>query len=119
MIVSKVLIQINQLLPNRVKSTDEFLQKLRSSYPNNMTVPNSADGFQTSLDVENMYPTLPTNDRALNVIKSYIEKYKDQINMLGFTLQYITYPLNVGIRISYSPTHTSNQSTSSISRREE
>ena len=89
MIVSKVLIQINQLLPNRVKSTDEFLQKLRSSYPNNMTVPNSADGFQTSLDVENMYPTLPTNDRALNVIKSYIEKYKDQINMLGFSTSHI------------------------------
>ena len=89
MIVSKVLIQINQLLPNRVKSTDEFLHKLRSTYPNNMTVPNSANGFQASLDVENMYPTLPTDDEALNVIKSYIEKYKDQINMLGFTTSHI------------------------------
>ena len=89
MIVSKVLIQINQLLPNRVKSTDEFLHKLRSTYPNNMTVPNSTNGFQASLDVENMYPTLPTDDEALNVIKSYIEKYKDQINMLGFTTSHI------------------------------
>ena len=54
-----------------------------------MTVPNSANGFQASLDVENMYPTLPTDDKALNVIKSYIEKYKDQINMLGFTASHI------------------------------
>lgn len=74
MVVIKVLIQINQLLPNRVKSTKDFLTKFRITYPDNITVSSSVS-IQASLDVDNMYPTLPTDERALQVILPYIEDY--------------------------------------------
>lgn len=101
MIVSKILIQINQLLPHRVKSTDEFLHKIQNQYPDNTTVPNFS-GFQASLDVENMYPTLPTDESALNIIKTYIERYKDKIDMLGFNTSHILSMLQFVLSHTYT-----------------
>ena len=100
MAVSKVLIQINQLLPNRVKSTKDFLTKLRNTYPDNITVSSSVS-FQASLDVENMYPTLPTDERALQVILSYIEDYKENINLYGFSPSHIVSMLDFVLHHTY------------------
>ena len=100
MVVSKILIQINQLLPNRVKSTKEFITKLHNTYPENIAVGNHIN-FQASLDVENMYPTLPTDERALEVISRYIEEYKSRIDLYGFLPSHITSMLQFVLHHTY------------------
>ena len=42
-----------------------------------------------SLDVVSMYPSLPTDDKALEIIDSYLNKHKDNIDMFGFQPSHI------------------------------
>ena len=42
-----------------------------------------------SLDVVNMYPNVPTDEKALNVVKEYIIKHWDNINMFGFKVNHV------------------------------
>ena len=87
MVVSRVLVQVTQKLPNRVKSSADFITKLWREYPHDLAV--SGNWFQASLDVENMYPTMPTDERALGIIHQYLTKYKDSISLFGFNIPHI------------------------------
>ena len=77
--VSQVLTQITPLLPYRAKDTAAFKTRLRS-------LPRPPQGsFMVSLDIVNMYPSMPTDEKALEIIEDYLETYHDVINLFGFT----------------------------------
>ena len=77
--VSQVLTQITPLLPYRAKDTAAFKTRLRSlSRP-------PQGSFMVSLDIVNMYPSMPTDEKALEIIEDYLETYHDVINLFGFT----------------------------------
>ena len=48
-----------------------------------------------------MYPTLPTDSRALQVISTYIEEYRDKINMYGFLPSHIISMLDFVLQHTY------------------
>ena len=79
-LTSKILLQITPHLSHRIKSTAEFKKRLTNLPP----LPEGS--FMASLDIVNMYPNMPTDDKALNVIKTYLSKYQDQINLFGFSI---------------------------------
>ena len=76
-LVSKVLGQISPFLKFRVFNAKEFQAKIK-----NVNLPK--EKFMFSLDVAEMYPTLPTNDQALKIILEYLNKYQDKIDLFGF-----------------------------------
>lgn len=83
-LVSKVLVQIVKRLNHRVDSSATFKKRLKALH----NLP--PDVFQASIDMENMYPSLPTDDKALNIVYGYIRKHFDHIEMYGFQPQDIT-----------------------------
>ena len=96
-LVSRVLTQILPTLPHRVASTDEFIQlKLK---PLQQSLP--LDVHQTSLDMESMYPTIPTDERAMSVVLRYI-KETPNIDLLGFQPDHICEMLQFVCRHTYA-----------------
>ena len=49
----------------------------------------SRGSFMFSLDIKNMYPSLPTNDEAIDIIKSFMLKHAHKVNMFGFKIEHI------------------------------
>ena len=94
-LVSKVLIQITPLLEFRCISTDDFLGRL-NDIPL-ITTPH----IQASIDIESMYPTMPTDNTAMDIIHSYIMKYKNTINLFGFQPQHIIEMLDFVLHHTY------------------
>lgn len=41
------------------------------------------------LDIESMYPSIPTNNEVLEVIKNFLIKYKDDKELYGVTINHI------------------------------
>ena len=76
-LISKVLGQISPFLKFRVFNAKEFQDKIK-----NVNLPK--EKFMFSLDVAEMYPTLPTNDEALKITLEYLTKYQDKIDLFGF-----------------------------------
>ena len=86
LLVSKVLTQITDRLPNRVKSSQDFIAKMKSKYGNDIVIPQGC--IQASFDVENMYPTMPKCEKALTILRGYLLKY-DDIDLFGFNKSHI------------------------------
>ena len=42
-----------------------------------------------SIDIENMYPTIPTNDNAIKVITKYLAVNKNNLDLFGFKIHHI------------------------------
>ena len=40
-----------------------------------------------SFDVENMFPTIPISDSAINIIRDYLIKFENDIDLLGFDME--------------------------------
>ncbi len=58
--------------------------------------------IQTSIDIESMYPTLPTCQRALSVMYQYIRKYSTEIDMFGFEPHHIVSMLQFVVNHVYT-----------------
>ena len=99
LLVSKVLTQIIAKLPNRVDSSRSFLKEMKTKFGTELTVPPGC--IHASLDVENMYPTIPTCDRALNILRHYLLKYKSEISMFGFSTANITEMMSFLLKHTY------------------
>eukprot|EP00116_Pleurobrachia_bachei_P008329 sb/3468591/ len=82
-IVGKVLTQILPRLRYRVDSSRTFIDRC-------LTPHRDYTGYMCSFDVESMYPTLPTCSRALDILRSYLERYEPEIDLLGFSPDHIT-----------------------------
>jgi len=95
LLVSKVLTQITPHLTYRAKDTTDFKTRLRSL----PTPPKHS--FMVSLDIVNMYPCMPTDERALGIIAEYIEAYKEEIDLFGFTTANIVDMLRFVLRNTY------------------
>ena len=93
-LVSKILSQILPYLKFRVDNRQGFIKKVRNN------VDAKSVKFMASFDVENMFPTMPISDFAINVIKMYLEKYCEHIDMLGFTIE------NIAVLTKFILTHT-------------
>ena len=83
-LVSKVLGQILPHLQFRIPNTKTFIDRI-TSLDNNF----SGQSFQASLDVANMFPTIPISGKAINVIHDYIVKYRSHIELYGFKVWHI------------------------------
>ena len=92
-LVSKVLTQILPQLKYRIPNTKTFLGRI-NSLKNEIK-------FQASLDVENMFPTMPTSHKAISTIRRYLEEYMCSINLFGFRIEHIIALLEHVITKSY------------------
>ena len=95
LLVSRVLTQITPLLSYRAKDATEFKTRLRS-----LNTP-PAGSFMTSLDIVNMYPSMPTNERAMQVIGRYLETHQNNINLFGLTVDHIIQLLTFVLKNTY------------------
>ena len=75
-LVSAVLTQLGTHLKYRVFNSAQFQNKIK-----NVGLPENK--FMFSLDVVSMYPSLPTDDKAIEIIESYLNNHKDNIDMFG------------------------------------
>ena len=98
-IVSRVLIQVLPSLQYRVNSADDFILQhigpLQSTLPPNI--------HQASLDMEQMYPSLPTNDKAMNIVQDYLSR-DTTIDLLGFRPEHIVRMLDFVVNHTYAQT---------------
>ena len=97
-------IVLNQLKPSltyRVESTNDFIASRLHSLPS----PEPTDHlYQVSLDMVSMYPTLPTGDRALGVIRDYLATHS--VDTLGLPVEDIISMLSFVFRHTYARTGT-------------
>ena len=61
--------------------------------------------FQASIDVESMYPSLPTDNKALTIVHQCITKFEKQIDLLGFRPHHIISMLNFVVTHTYTQTN--------------
>ena len=54
-----------------------------------------------SIDIENMYPTIPTNDKAIGIIEQYLSTNQQHIDLFGFEIYHITKLLKFLIHNTY------------------
>ena len=81
-LVSKILTQYSPYLTYRIQNTEKVIQSLKNC--------KLKEGeFIFSLDIEAMFDNIPTCQKALDVIKNFMEKHKEHINFFGFKLQHI------------------------------
>ena len=81
--INKILTQFNPFLKYRIFNTKAIIEKLnniKSIKPHQ---------FIFSLDIKEMFPTLPTDESALLAIKSFLEKHISKVNLYGFKLGHI------------------------------
>ena len=45
--------------------------------------------FQFSMDVENMYPSLPTDQTAIDTVHTHLKKYACEIDMMGLKTKHV------------------------------
>ena len=95
-LVSKILTQIKTHLKYRIGNTADAQDKIKEI---NRTLPNNY--IIVSLDIANMYPTVPINKEALKVIESYLIKYKEEIEMFGFKIKHIIMMLEFILNNTY------------------
>ena len=101
LITGKVLTQILPLLKYRVDSSQRFIEKCLSPWVRREESEGNGYGRHNkkreeggnttihqlhlcSIDVESMYPTLPTSDTALDVLLTYLLQHQHNIDFLGF-----------------------------------
>ena len=58
--------------------------------------------FQASIDIESMYPSMPTDNKAINIIKIYIQKHKNSLELYGFKISHIIQMLEFVITHTYT-----------------
>ena len=76
-LVSKILTQYSPYLTYRMKNTEEVIQGLKNC--------KLKEGeFMFSLDVEAMFDNTPTCEKAIKVIKDFMEKHSEHINFFWF-----------------------------------
>ena len=95
-IVSRVLSQILPKLRHRVTGSECFI---RTRLKGLLEKPPDR-AFQASIDVEAMYPSLPTENEALEIIHQYIRKYSSEIDLLGLQ------PHHIVNMLQFITTHT-------------
>ena len=81
-LVSRILNQLLQFIPSYLKNTEHLLDKLNQIEKDQLT--NKC--IFISLDVINLYPSIPINEAISAVIK-FAEKWWSQIDHLGFSLE--------------------------------
>ena len=82
-IVSKVLTQYGKDLKFRIFDNDEARTNIKG-------VGKIKPGeFMFSLDIEAMYDSVPTNDKAQEIIKDFITKHQQGKEFFGFTISHI------------------------------
>eukprot|EP00116_Pleurobrachia_bachei_P002376 sb/3462638/ len=96
-VVGRVLSQITRHLTYDVPSAQSFIEThLRPLSAQQSQI------FQVSMDIESMYPSLPTGDRALTVIHQYLMDLADDIDTLGFSQSDIISMLKFILTHSYA-----------------
>ena len=119
LITGKVLTQILPLLKYRVDSSQRFIEKMFISVGEREESEGNGHGRHNkkkeeeentaihqlhlrSIDVENMYPTLPTSDTALEVLLTYLLQHQPNIDFLGFDPVHITQFMKFIVTHSYA-----------------
>ena len=83
-LVSEILVQILPFLKYRVGNSEQLrtnINEINKNLPDEYLI--------ASLDVVNMYPNVPTDQKALNVVKECIIKHWDNLNMYGFKADHV------------------------------
>ena len=52
-----------------------------------------------SIDIDSMYPSIPTNREALKVIRKYLNDHESKIDMFGFKVSHIMVIIEFMIKI--------------------
>eukprot|EP00116_Pleurobrachia_bachei_P002151 sb/3462413/ len=95
-IVASILSQLLPLLRYRVDSSSTFISSCLAPWvEGGHTLPTPApilgpDHVIVSMDIESMYPSLPTHRMAMEVLLDYLQEHKDDIDLLGFDPHHIT-----------------------------
>ena len=82
--LSHILTQVRPFLTHRIDNAQEAQERLKKV---NHVLPNSY--IIASLDITNMYPNMPIDSTALNVIREYLIKCEDKINLFGLKIDSI------------------------------
>lgn len=80
-LVSKILNQCLQFIPSYLKNTDELIEKLNNMNKKLLT----SDHIFISLDVVNLYPSIPINEGIASVM-NFAESIWTKIDSFGFSL---------------------------------
>eukprot|EP00116_Pleurobrachia_bachei_P007704 sb/3467966/ len=79
-LVSKVLTQLGPLLTFRVNSSKVFIED--TIIP--IRAQTHPELYQVSMDMVAMYPSLPTDQSAMTVIRQYLNDHHEELDLLGF-----------------------------------
>lgn len=94
-LVSKILVQILPLLTHRIGNSKKFQEKIKDPILDTSYI-------QASLDIENMYPTMPTDNSAINIIKSFLIKHQSSIDTYSFKISHIISMLKFIVTHTYT-----------------
>ena len=91
-IVASVLSQLLPLLRYRVDSSKTFISQCLAPWIEGENTPQllGPEHVIVSMDIESMYPSLPTNNIATDYIRCYLEEHRGNIDLLGFKPRHIT-----------------------------
>ena len=93
-LVSKILTQLGSVLTYRVFNSKQFQEKVKCH-----KIPTGK--VMVSMDVVSMFETLPTDEKALGVIRTYLEKHKDKVDMFGYSTDDVIEMLKFVLNNSY------------------
>ena len=65
-----------------VANTDQFMTRMH-------TVPVNDSCLQFSLDIESMFPSLPTGPDAVQVVVDHLTRHRKELNLFGFEVRHV------------------------------
>ena len=104
-LVGKILGQLQHHLNYRATSSDAARQIIDDV---NGKLGKNSEYIIASLDVCNMYPTLPTCSKALSTVRAYLEANRDKLDLYGFSITHVIWMLGFLLEntyISYNGNH--------------
>ena len=94
--ISKVLTQVQPLLTYRISNSEQLQDKVKQLPL--LTTPH----IQASLDIENMFPCVPIDKKALDIIKECLKKHRTALEFYGIEICHIMIILEFILNNTYT-----------------
>lgn len=93
-LVSKIFSQILPYLKYRIPNKQLFMERLKN-------IDASRTKLMASFDIESMFPSMPTSEFALNIVRGYLIKYEQNVDLFGFSIEDIIELLRFVLQHTY------------------